>query len=70
VLNEPPNISFQLGLTPNSDQAGTKAPLVSQALVQGIDASDSSSLNISAPALDTGTLSDQNMTDSLGIVTN
>ena len=68
VLNEPPNISFQVGLTPNSDQAGTKAPLVSQARVQGTDTSDNSSLDISAPALDTGTLSDQNMTDSLGIV--
>lgn len=70
VLTEPPNVSFQVTLTPNSDQAGTKAPLISLARVQGTDATDSSALDISAPALDTGTLSDQNMTDTLGQVTN
>jgi len=69
VLTEPLNISFQLALTPNSDQAGTKAPLISQAQIQGTDGSNDS-LDISANALDTGSLSDQNMTDSLGIVTN
>lgn len=68
VLSEPPNVSFQVALTANSDQAGKKAPLISVAQVQGVDGSNGDNLNISAPALDSGTLSDQNMTDSQGTV--
>lgn len=67
VLTEPLNISFQLGLTPNSDQAGAKAQLIGEARVAGTDGAGDS-LDIAAPGLDTRSLSDQNMTDSLGLV--
>jgi len=67
VINEPLNVSFQLALTPNSDQIGGKTPLISEAKIIGTDSSGAD-LNVAAPSLDSGSLSDQNMTEGMGIV--
>jgi len=72
IANAPggPNISFQIILTPTFEQVGSRAALIGEVKVSAIDAISGETVNISVPALDTGSLSDQNMTDSWGIVTN
>jgi len=68
TLSSPLNISFQVTLTPADSQVGGKAGIIGQVLMKGDDSWTDSTLEATAPAIDTASLSDGGMTPEQGIV--
>jgi hypothetical protein len=68
MISNPLNISFQLALTPSDSQVGSKAGVIGECLIKGDDSWTDSTLESTAPAIDTASLSDGGMTQDQGIV--
>lgn len=66
MISNPLNVSFQVALTPIDSQAGGKAGIVGQVAMKGDDGWTDSTLESTAPAIDTGSLSDAGMTPEQG----
>ncbi len=68
VMTAPPNVSFQISLTPTHDQAGKKPQLIGPARIAGEDSWTEMFLEATATAIDTRSISDQDMDDSKATV--
>lgn len=64
------NVSFQVSLAPDDSQAGSKPQLIGEARITGEDSWTEMFLESGAPAIDTSSLSDQNMSEEKGRVIN
>lgn len=68
LVSNPLNISFQVAVTPMNSQVGGTAGIIGQAIIKGQDGWTETTLESSAPALDTASLSDFNLMENSGIV--
>lgn len=68
ALSDPLNVSFQVTLMPTVDQAQSKAPIVGEATLAGDDEWTNLQLKATGAALDTQSISDQDMTEGKGKV--
>jgi len=70
VITAPENVSFQVSITPSSDDIAKSVQLVGAARISGNDNWTAMVLEAETAALDTVSLSDQNMTEDKGKVIN
>ncbi|MCX6758205.1 MAG: hypothetical protein NTX14_00670 [Candidatus Nealsonbacteria bacterium] len=70
VITAPENVSFQVSITPSSDDIAKSVQLVGAARISGNDKWTAMVLEAETAALDTVSLSDQNMTEDKGKVIN
>jgi len=68
VLNDAPNISFQIEFTPNGSQRGKTPDLISAATISGQDQWTETILTASSTAIDTTLPDDETVSDSQGVV--
>lgn len=68
VITAPENVSFQVSIDPTSDDVGKSVQLVGEARISGDDSWTEMVLEAETAALDTVSLSDQNMTEEKGKV--
>jgi len=68
VLNPPPNLSFQVILTPSGSQRNQKPDIIGQAKVTGEDSWTEKILEAMAPAINTTLPDDETVTEEMGIV--
>jgi len=68
LISNPLNVSFRVILTPMSSQRGAKAGIIGEAKITGDDSWTNSTLESTASAIDTASLSDPDMDENNGIV--
>ncbi len=68
LISNPLNISFQVSVAPADSHIGNKMVIIGEALIQGEDGWTESTLESTAPAVDTSTLSDIGMQPERGVV--
>ncbi|MEK9134749.1 MAG: hypothetical protein AAB451_00360 [Patescibacteria group bacterium] len=68
VLNSPPNFSFQVAFTPTVSQRGQTPNIIGQVQITGEDTWTESTLEATAPVINTTLPDDKTITPALGIV--
>jgi len=68
VLNTPPNVSFQVALTPNASQRGQTPEIISSAQIIGEDVWAETEIEAIAPAINTTLPDDENISEQQGII--
>ena len=68
VLNSPPNLSFQIAFTPTESQRGQTPDIIGQVQIFGEDTWTETTLEATAPSINTTLLDDDTVTPALGVV--
>jgi len=68
VLNAPPNLSFQVAFTPTESQRGQTPNIIGKSQISGEDTWTESTLEATAPAINTTMPDDKTITPAFGVV--